>query len=196
MLLSTTSAADTRNREATLMFQNIASVLDEAICENVALPQHLNKPFREFVADLNAVTRRHFESHVRGSPRPPKPYSSTQAASTLVQPTVRATGNNHTISRVPQSTSFASVAAAPAPAPAPAQNQRSRSRAPQRQPASRTPAVPLKATNPFLRKAQPVKVREDNRLLVRVAEGHPALRMSPYAVMQQINNYLTEKLVS
>ncbi|KAI1005050.1 hypothetical protein K3495_g3163 [Podosphaera aphanis] len=148
------------NREVTLMFKNTTSVLDEAICRNIALPQHLNKSFRKFVADLNAVARRHFEYHL--------PEYHNQ--------------------------SLASIAASPAPAPA--KNQRIGSRAPQRQPASRTPAVPSKATKPTLRKAQPAKVREDYRLLIRVAEGHPALRMSPYAVMQQIKNYLTENLVN
>ncbi|KAI1004485.1 hypothetical protein K3495_g3727 [Podosphaera aphanis] len=85
MLLSTTSAADTRNNEATLMFQNIACVLDDALSENNALPQHLQKPFRNFIADLSSVARRHFECHVRGSHRPPIPYSaiSTVQASTV-----------------------------------------------------------------------------------------------------------------
>lgn len=55
------------------MFQNIACILDDATSVE-HLPQHLYKPFREFVADLTSVARRHFDSHVRGSARPPHPY--------------------------------------------------------------------------------------------------------------------------
>ena len=35
----------------------------------------------------------------------------------------------------------------------------------------------------------------DNRLLVRISPGHPALSSSPYAIMLQLNAFLKEKLV-
>ena len=82
-LLLTTSAATNRNEEATLMFENIASVLDDALSE-IVLPQHLQTNFHEFISDLTAVARRHFECHVRGTPRPPKPYST--GATSLTPP--------------------------------------------------------------------------------------------------------------
>ncbi|KAI0993874.1 hypothetical protein K3495_g14310 [Podosphaera aphanis] len=44
-------------------------------------------------------------------------------------------------------------------------------------------------------KTHPQKLPEENRLLVRVSEGHPALRMSPYAIQQQLNAFLNAKLV-
>ncbi|KAI0991351.1 hypothetical protein K3495_g16836, partial [Podosphaera aphanis] len=44
-------------------------------------------------------------------------------------------------------------------------------------------------------RAKTREIPEDNRLFVRVSSGHPALQMSPYAVMLQINNHLKEKLV-
>ncbi|KAI1003546.1 hypothetical protein K3495_g4660 [Podosphaera aphanis] len=81
ILLSTTFAAN-RNEEATLMFQNIACILDDAISEG-HLPQHLRKLFREFVVDLTSVTRRHFDSDVRGITRPLHPYSTPHPGSTL-----------------------------------------------------------------------------------------------------------------
>lgn len=86
ILLSTNSAAATRNEEATLFFQNIACILDDATNEE-HLPQHLIKIFREFVANLTAVARRYFYRHVRGSSRPPAPYSLTvkQPSSTPVE---------------------------------------------------------------------------------------------------------------
>lgn len=68
-LLLTTSAATNRIEEATLMFQKIVAVLDDALKE-IVLPQHLQRNFREFITDLNAVARQHFESHVRGTSRP------------------------------------------------------------------------------------------------------------------------------
>lgn len=74
LLLSTASAVTTRNEEAILLFQNIACVLDDAMSGS-NLPQHLQQPFCEFEADMNTVARRHFERHVRGSRRPPPPYT-------------------------------------------------------------------------------------------------------------------------
>ncbi|KAI0991974.1 hypothetical protein K3495_g16212, partial [Podosphaera aphanis] len=185
MLLSTTSAADTRNNEATLMFQHIASVLDDAIGENNTLPQHLNRSFREFVADLNAVARRHFECHVRGSPRPPKPYTTVQNTNQMIEHQVMNT-------KVPQKKSYATIASTAPPtnvANAAALKQRSRPLAALR------PISNLKQNANTIGKAQPPKQVEDNRLLVRVAAGHPALSMSPFAVMQQINTFLGEKWV-
>lgn len=81
MLLSTTSAADSRNQEATLMFQTIACILDDALSENsTLLPQHLQNAFQSFIADLSTVARRHYECHVRGFQRPPKPYTILKSA--------------------------------------------------------------------------------------------------------------------
>ncbi|VDB83990.1 Bgt-20260 [Blumeria graminis f. sp. tritici] len=77
LLLSTTSAADIRNQEVTLLFQNIACILDDAT-NGDCLQQHLLKPFCEFIADLNTVARRYFECHVRDTPRPPAHYSASQ----------------------------------------------------------------------------------------------------------------------
>lgn len=177
ILLSTTFAADSRNREATLMFQNIAVVLDEAISEDTTLPQHLTKKFRDFVADLNSVARRHFECHVRGSPRPPEPYSATQSTRIPQQ------ASNTTVLQAPTAKPkptakklFADVVAAPSLAPAPK--------------ASRPKKIsrPKKPAQTSI-KGKSAKHHEDNRLLVRVASGHPALNISPYAVMEQLNNF-------
>ena len=114
MLLSTTSAATTRNQEATLMFQHIASVLDDAIDNNNSIPNHLQKPFRDFVTDLSCIARRHFECHIRGSPRPPAPYSSVPNShpKNVAQATLAATPATAS-SRQPKS--FAAVTAASAP---------------------------------------------------------------------------------
>ncbi|KAI0996690.1 hypothetical protein K3495_g11495 [Podosphaera aphanis] len=180
-LLSTTSAADARNREATLMFQNIAAVLDEAISEDTALPQHLKKRFRDFVADLNSVARRHFECHVRGSPRPPKPYTETQSIPISQQ--VPETNFMQASTTKPSTKKlFAAVVATPSLAAAPKASR----------PKNVSPPIkPAQATN----KGKIAKPHEDNRLLVRVAAGHPALNISPYAVMEQLNNFLNQKLV-
>ncbi|KHJ33137.1 hypothetical protein EV44_g3522 [Erysiphe necator] len=51
------------------MFQNIVAALADALKETV-LSQHLQRIFREFITDLNAVARQHFECHVRGTSRP------------------------------------------------------------------------------------------------------------------------------
>ncbi|POS83525.1 hypothetical protein EPUL_003886 [Erysiphe pulchra] len=76
MLLSSTSAAATRNQEATLLFQNICNVLDNALSVD-HLPFHLHKPLRDFITDLNVVAQRHFDSHKNGTSRPMLPYAAT-----------------------------------------------------------------------------------------------------------------------
>lgn len=183
-LLSTTSAADARNREATLMFQNIAIVLDEAIGDNDTLPLHLKKKFREFVTDLNLVARRHFECHVRGSPRPPNPYLAAQAIQTTqaTQKVSQSTASLGPTSQLSGKKLFAAVAANPAPKPS------------RPQPLSKQAGPPKKLSQNTNREKL-AKPLEDNRLLVRVSSGHPALDISPYAVMEQLNNFLDQKLV-
>lgn len=54
ILLQTTSAAINRNEETTLLFNNIASVLGDAVTE-IILSQYLKKIFQEFIADLTTV---------------------------------------------------------------------------------------------------------------------------------------------
>ncbi|KHJ34762.1 hypothetical protein EV44_g4146 [Erysiphe necator] len=92
--------SSTRAEEATLVFQKIACVLDDAICGE-QLPPHLFSTLRNFAEDLKALKTK-------------SPSKNTQ---------------------------------------------------------------------------------EDHRLLVKISAGQPALSMSPYAVMQQLNNYLEENLV-
>ncbi|KAI0998427.1 hypothetical protein K3495_g9765 [Podosphaera aphanis] len=189
LLLSTTSAANTRTQEATLLFQNIACVLDNAIIENKNLPQHLKKPFYNFVADFNSVARRHFDCHVRGSPRPPIPYSTgglpqshtvpSEVQRSLPRPQVALPrmqqATNPGVAKRPLS--YANIVSTPAPRPFTQKTKR--------------------PNNPDFTKirAKNREIPEDNRLFVRVSSGHPTLQMSPYAVMLQINNHLKEKLV-
>ncbi|KAI0997822.1 hypothetical protein K3495_g10367 [Podosphaera aphanis] len=172
ILLSTTFAATTRNEEATLLFQNIACILDDAYSED-GLPQHLQKPFRNFVADLNMVARRHFECHIRGSPRPPLPYSSaaTESKSASIP-----TGKTISIA-VPVTT----------------QHQKPRSYASAAIAAPKRPQFGQPSKQPV--RTQPKPARVDDRLLVRVSPDHPSLRMSPYAIMLKLNSFLKEKLV-
>ncbi|KAI1003876.1 hypothetical protein K3495_g4337 [Podosphaera aphanis] len=116
ILLLTTSAAANRNEEATLMFQNIACILDDAISED-HLPQHLRKPLRDFVVDLTSVAPRHYDSHVRGTIRPLHPYSTPQPGSTLpaniVNPNVATFPAVPAVALPKRSSTYASVASAP-----------------------------------------------------------------------------------
>lgn len=67
------------------MFQAIACALDDALDENIKLlPQHLQKPFKDFIVDLSSVAQRPFECHVRGTQKPPKPFSSANATLTTI----------------------------------------------------------------------------------------------------------------
>lgn len=80
-LYAATTAASTRAEEATLLFGNIASLLDEQLQGQSAksLPSHLRKDFITFCQDISIVARRHFDSHVRGISRPP-PHMGTRSS--------------------------------------------------------------------------------------------------------------------
>ncbi|KHJ32501.1 hypothetical protein EV44_g4150 [Erysiphe necator] len=163
------------------MFQNIACVLDDAITNNHSLPQHLQRPFREFIKDLNSVAHKHFECHVRGHNRPPLPYSTStkteQSANTGLKPQPK---QLKVQSFTPSQPAITAATAIKSALP--------------KQRAPLTPVQPCLTTRTQTRH-KPKKAQEDNRLLVRVSSGHPALSMSPYAVMLQLNQHLGEKLI-
>ncbi|KAI1004397.1 hypothetical protein K3495_g3817 [Podosphaera aphanis] len=158
------------------MFQNIASVLDDALDEYSSLPQHLQKSFRNFIVDLSSVARRNFECHVRGSQRPPIPYSATSnVQASFVYPVEQKCAND---SHPKHPKAYATVAMAPA--------TKQHSQAPPR---------PVEAQAHTRHKAQAKSKPEDNRLLVRVGQGHLAPSSSPYAIMLKLNTFLQKKLV-
>ena len=176
ILLSTTSAANRRAEEATLVFQNIACVLDDAICGE-HLPPYLLITLRNFAEDLKAVAKRHFENHLCGLPRPPAPYSSITTPLKCLTPNIQSTIPPGNIKHR-QPRTYASTVALPT--------------------TSSSSLSQAKSTPKNLQpksKSSNKHTQEDNRLLVRISAGHPALSMSPYAVMQQLNNYLEQKLV-
>lgn len=178
ILLQTTSAATNRNEEAKLIFENIATVLDDALNE-IVLPQHLQKTFREFITDLTAVARRHFESHVRGTNRPSKPYTTENSFPN--DPKTRNTAH-HDVSTKTQTT-YSSAVKMP--------NQKY---SPPAKPSPRPPDTQLpKPVNKS--KVLPKKPHEDNRIFVRISPGHTCLGMSPYAIMLQLDAFLKGKFV-
>lgn len=70
-ILLTTIAATTKMKdEASLKFQNLSCILDDATSDNF-LPTHLCKLFNKFLEDLNKVARRHLECHINNLSRPP-----------------------------------------------------------------------------------------------------------------------------
>ncbi|KAI0995180.1 hypothetical protein K3495_g13001 [Podosphaera aphanis] len=74
-LLLTTSAANTKADEATLMFGGVAAAVYEAARGTSApnVPQHLMKTYQDFLMRLQSVAQEFFESHVRGYPPPSQP---------------------------------------------------------------------------------------------------------------------------
>ncbi|POS83035.1 hypothetical protein EPUL_005871 [Erysiphe pulchra] len=161
--MSTTYAAEKRT-QAKLIFQQIATILDE-VRDEIELPVQLQKPYRDFIADFNIVARRHFERHVKDTPRPPPPYatSSTTKTSPKTHPPM-AMPLNKTILAAPQRKStYAAVIKAPAPRLQQGERKQKNLKA--------MDIPPIKNT----------KNNEDNRLFVRVLPGHAALKMSPYA---------------
>jgi hypothetical protein len=71
-----TAAAATRASEAQQLYSSVADMLDAHRHGEPAkaLPTHMKTAFKAFCNDMSAVAQRHFESYIRGSPRPPAPY--------------------------------------------------------------------------------------------------------------------------
>ncbi|KAI0994786.1 hypothetical protein K3495_g13396 [Podosphaera aphanis] len=87
-LLLTTTSATTRTQEATLMFGNVASAIDEAArgTNYHALPHHLKGTYEKFLYCLQEVAQGFFESHVRGVPQDERtPLKPTQATTSTAQ---------------------------------------------------------------------------------------------------------------
>lgn len=127
---------------------------------------------------------RHFESHVKATPRPPPPYSdeSNKMKSSFSRPSLLGISNliatpSLSLPQKPLKT-FSSVGWADPPPPQIKQNNDHRS-----QKHNQIPKAIFK----------PQAI--ENRLLVRVSSGQPALKMSPYAVMQHLNIFLNPKVV-
>ncbi|KAI1004606.1 hypothetical protein K3495_g3606 [Podosphaera aphanis] len=119
------------------------------------------------------VARRHFECHVRGTPRPPPPYSSA-ATIPHVAPIHIAKKTPILVPAIvpplkPRTYASAAISA----------SRSKQFRQPQKQ---------------FVQ-THPKPARVDYLLLVRVSIDHPSLKMSPYAVMLHLNSFLKEKLV-
>lgn len=192
-LLAVTTAASTRAEEGTLLFSNIASILDEQLQgEPVkALPSHLRKSFYAFCQDISTVAQRHFDNHVRGSPRPPLPYMCLPNPSTalftpppttgsLTPPTEEATtpesvaGPQATRAQIPaqkHTPSYANAIASPPQIPAP------------------------QASHQLKKKAPPKTPPLDNRLFVRLPENHVLRAVSTYSIQNDLNKALGKKLV-
>lgn len=70
------AAATTRASEAQQLFSSVADMLDAHRHGEPAkaLPTHMKTAFKAFCDDMSVVAQRHFESYIRGSPRPPAPY--------------------------------------------------------------------------------------------------------------------------
>lgn len=146
ILQSTTSEAQTRIQDAELLYEKIAKTLGEAKA-NSNFPKHLVDSFKDFIADLNTVARSHFESHVKGTPRPPpcakmkeKRVGSNRTASIK---------NSLTVIPLQIKSTYAVVTEAPVPQP--------------------QYPMPQKPTNrTFPTRPSPNK-DEDNRLFIRIS---------------------------
>jgi hypothetical protein len=174
-LQAVTTAATTRAEEASLLFSNVASLLNVQLHGEPAkaIPLYLRKSFYAFCQDISTVAERHFESHARGSPRPPLPYTS------LPKPNAQDTPPTSTASTTPPSplveettshVTYASVTRKP------------------------PPTAPRASQQPK-QKATPKTRPPDNRLFVRLPENHVLRTVSPYSIQNDLNKALGTKLV-
>jgi hypothetical protein len=187
-LLAVTTAASTRAEEATLLFSNIASMLDAQLQgePEKAVPHHLRKSFYAFCQDISTVAQHHFDSHVRGAPRPPPPYTfpSSRSSSPITPPS--AIGSP---TPTEETTAHEPVAA---PEAHRAQAQR---HTPTYASVITRPTPTPRASHQPTKKALPKTPPPDNRLFVRLPEDHVLRAVSTYSIQNDLNKALEKKLV-
>ena len=164
-------AAEERATEGKILFTPVATYLDQySRSETLAeLPQHQRRAIENFCHDLKRVATRHFDAYIRGSPRPPPPYSrpSETATSSLLPPTPP-------ISTPPTRAST--------PSNTPTNNEKASYARALKQPAPKPSKRPTSTTQ----KETPKKATPDDRLFVRLPEEHPARTTSCYALAKTL----------
>jgi hypothetical protein len=189
-LKAVSTAAATRTEEAELLYRGISNLLDAQIQgeDRRDLPPHLRKTFSQLCHDLATVAQRHFESHIRGSPRPPLPYASARDLATPYSPPS---------TRVSSTSTEESGTTENKTAPPASRKQR----APQKnaatyasitaKSASTTESQAHKRPKKTLARSTPL----DNRLFVRLPSNHVLRSVSTYSIQRGLNQALERKLV-
>lgn len=174
------AAATTRASEAQQLYSSVADMLDAHRHGEPAkaLPTHMKTAFKAFCDDMSAVAQRHFESYIRGSPRPPAPYMINidtpktppySAPSLPSQPPTRSrsqSGSRSQSQSSSQPSSYAQAAARPHPAETP--------------PTATTSSVHSQRVQQ--KKFSP----PDSRLFVRLPATHQARPFPGYAILTQL----------
>jgi hypothetical protein len=176
------AAATTRASEAQQLFSSVANMLDAHRHGEPAraLPTHMKTAFKAFCDDMSVVAQRHFESYIRGSPRPPAPYMINidtpktppdSAPSLPSQPPSRSRSQSHSRSHsisTSQPSSYAQAAAKPL-------NH------------SATAPQTASVSSALSQRAQQKKpLHPDSRLFVRLPTTHHARSFPGYAILTKL----------
>ena len=174
------AAATTRTSEAQQLYSSVADMLDAHRYGEpaMALPTHMKTAFKAFCDDISVVAQRHFESYIRGSPRPPAPYMINidtpktppdSAPSLPSQPPSQPQSRSRSQS-IPtsQPSSYAQAAAIPPALP------------------TTTPPI-APASSVLSQRAQQKKTpTPDSRLFVRLPATHQARPFPGYTILTQL----------
>jgi hypothetical protein len=160
-LLDTTTAATTRATEGQALFSPIASFLDQHRSQVSNLAPHLCAALASLSDELSSVAQRHFDAFITGSS--PLEAHGLRRASTPSSPP-----QSYSPPGLSQST-YASVASSLAPSQSTPKRMAKKTGLNQ---------APLKAPAP------------DNRLFVRLPDGHQARDMQGYAILTSLRAQL------
>ena len=149
----TAAAASKRAADGQKLFGPIASFLDKHLSSSANLPPHLLDALAALSDELSSVAQRHFDAFITSS-SPPESHALRRASTPPSPP------QSCSPPGLSQST-YASVASSPAPGQSTLITKRT---------AKKTGQAPLKELNP------------DNRLFVRLPDGHQARDMQGYAI--------------
>jgi hypothetical protein len=177
-----TAAAATRASEAQQLYSSVAEMLDAHRHGEPAkaLPTHMKTAFKAFCDDISVVAQRHFESYIRGSPRPPAPYMVNidtpktppdSAPSLPSKPPSRSRSQSRSRSHslpTSQPSSYAQAAAKPPTYPA-------------------TTPPTASASSVLSQRVQKKKpLPPDSRLFVRLPANHQARPFPGYAILTKL----------
>lgn len=174
------AAATARAAEGKQLYTHAADLLDKHLQsdEMKTLPAHMRRAFKAFADDIALVATRHLDAYIRGNPLPPAPYT--------VDPTTPATPPD-SVPDLPPSTPSRSRSASrtrSSPQTSALHNPPST----YAEVTARSPPI-LKLRSSTISTKSALKHKEptpDNRLFVRLPEGHQARQIPGYTILARL----------
>jgi len=178
------TAAATRATEGEKLYAGLAELLDShAERDDIKnLPTHMRNALKALNDDLSTVARRHYEAYIRGSERPPAPY--TMPANALLSPPSTNSGWSSATTPAPSSP-------APGNPPKEASSRAESTSGTNSRPSSYAQAAAQTPPSAYTSQAAPrpkavTPPPVDHRLFVRLPQTHSARKLPGYTILDTL----------